>query len=193
MLFGKKQNPELDKFGEVLKKSIKALFMERGELKFSQEPEMVRRDILEYEGRMRADGMEKFNGPTYVATLNYYLNTSDMEKSKAVGVLVVYILQSYMAILMKKLKYPKVDDEDEDALKDSCGTLCNIIGGRYKSDISSNGYQELEMSPFATYRNSASDGVAFCFSEYEKVEISFFLDKEKKMVVEVSMGIVPKR
>ncbi|MFH1359854.1 MAG: hypothetical protein ABIJ41_02320 [Candidatus Omnitrophota bacterium] len=192
-MFGKKSNPELNKFAEYLTKGIKNLFGERGEIKFSKDPEIVKKDIIEYQGRMRTDGMEKFNSPTYVSFLNYFANKADMEKKKALGALVLYVEQNFMAPLMKKLKYPAVNDEDEEALKDSCGTLCNLIGGRFKSEISCQGYAELEMSHFYTYRNSASDGVAFCFSEYEKYEISFTIDNEKRVVVEMTMGIVPRR
>ena len=192
MIFGPKKNPELKNFADLLCQTVTQLFIDRGDIKFSKEPEIVKKDIIEYQGKMRADGMEKFNSPTYVSTLNYYVNAKDMENNKALGALVVYIEQSFMAILMKKLKYPTVDDENEEALKDSCGTLCNIIGGAFKSAISQKGYRELEMSHFLTYRNTASKGVDFCFSEYDKYELSFVIDNEKRMVLEVSMGIVPK-
>jgi len=63
--------------------------------------------------------------------------------------------------LMKLLQYPPVDDESEDAMKDSCGTLCNIIAGRFKSEIVSAGYIELEMSHFRNFRNSSFEGISF--------------------------------
>jgi len=142
---------------------------------------------------MRADGMEKFNDPTFVSTVNYYASVKDMEKHSAVGALVVYVEQSYIVTLLKILKYPPVDDEDENAMKDSCGTLCNIFAGHFKSKISSMGFIELEMSPFFNYRNTASAGVEFCFKEYDKYEASFYFDNKKRLVVEMTMGAIPVR
>ena len=188
------KNKDLEKFADLLLKGTGALFMERGELTFSKPPEKSAVEIVEYKGKMRADGMEKFNNEaTYVSAINYYLNAQDMEKKKAAGVLIVYVLQAYMPRLMKFLKYPPVDDENEDALLDSCGTLCNILAGRFKSEISEAGYIDLEMSHFSTFRNSAVPGVDFCLSEFDAYTASFALENEKRMVLEMSMGIVPRK
>ena len=188
------QNKALEQFVELLIKGTTALFMERGELQFSKPPEKNKKKIIEYKGKMRADGMEKFNQePTYVSAVNYFASAKDMQAKKAVGVVVVYVEQAYLPKLMKLLKYPPVDDESEDAMQDSCGTLCNIVAGRFKSEISSAGYIELEMSHFVTYRNSAFAGVDFCFAEFDMFEINFFLEGQKRMVAETSIGIVPHR
>ena len=74
--------------------------------------------------------------------------------------------------MMKIMKYPPVDEESESAMLDSCGTLSNIIAGRFKSEISQNGYVELEMSHFWNYRNNAFNGVAFPESEYHDFEFT---------------------
>lgn len=184
---------ELEQQTKILNETIKKLFKERGEIEFAKEPVLVKRTIIEYHGRMRADGMEKFNHPTYVAFVNYYVDAKSMEKHNALGALVVYVEQGYIVPLMKKLKYPPIDDEDENAMKDGCGALCNIIAGAYKSAMVTGGYAELEMSHFSTYRNTAANGVEFCFKEWDKYEISYYLDGEKRLVVELTMGAVPQR
>ena len=190
-MFGK-QNSELEKFAELLENGTKALFMERGEITFTK-IEKDRRRIIDYEGKMRADGMEKFdNENTYVSAVNFYGNEKDMSKGKTLGALIVYVEQSYIAKLMKMLKYPPIDDESDNAMQDSCGTLCNIISGRFKSEISSAGYVELEMSHFMNYRNSAFAGVAFCDKEYDMYELRFHIEGAKRMVLDMTMGIVPK-
>ena len=82
-MFFKKQNSELDKFAELLNQGVVALFKERGEIKFTSDPVMERKRLIEFDGRMRADGMEKFeNEPTYVSAVNFYANEKDMEKGK---------------------------------------------------------------------------------------------------------------
>ncbi len=193
MFFLGKKNKELDKFADLLEQGTVALFKERGDLRFSSDPVKSKRRIIEFEGKMRADGMEKFdNEPTYVSAVNFYASERDMEKKKTLGALVVYVEQSYIAKMMKLLKYPPIDDESDAAMQDSCGTLCNIISGRFKSEISSAGYIELEMSHFMNYRNSAFAGVDFCFNEFDMCEISFNLDNVKRLVIDMTMGAVPK-
>lgn len=188
------KNKDLASFAEILQKGTEQLFLERGEVKFSKPPEKATVSITEYKGKMRADGMEKFNNePTYVSAINYYLNAADMAKKKAIGVLIVYVPQVYMPRLMKHLQYPPVDDESEDALLDSCGTLCNILAGRFKSEIVTAGYVELEMSHFMTFRNNAVPGVDFCINEFEAYTINFSLENEKRMVLEMSIGVIPRR
>lgn len=188
------KNKDLQKFADLLVKGMEGLLMERGEIKFTKPPEKVAGAIIEYQGKMQADGMEKYkNEPTYVSTVNYYLNSADMAKKKAVGALIVYVEQTYMPKLMKLLKYPPVDDENENALLDSCGTFCNIVAGRFKSEIASAGYIELEMSHFSTFRNSAVPGVDFCFDEFDFYSVNFFIENDKRIVVDMSMGVVPLR
>jgi len=193
MFFGKK-NPDLEKFADLLVKGVTELFGERGQLQFTKDPQKERNSIIEFEGKMRADGMEKFNNePTYVSAVNYYANEADMQKNKVLGALVIYVEQAYLTKLMRLLQYPPVDDESEEAMLDSCGTLSNIIAGRFKSEISSAGYIELEMSHFRTYRNSAFAGVEFCRNEYDMYTLNFDIDDKKRLVLEMSMGIVPTR
>jgi len=193
MIFGRKQNPDLEKFAELMVRGVTDLFQERGNIAFSSRPVLEKQEIIEYEGRMRVDGMDKFdNEPTYVSAINYYINSKAMEKHDAVGAVVVYVKQEYLAGIMKKLQYPPFDDDSDDELRDSCGTLCNIIAGRVKSEFVKAGYIELEMSHFINFRNSAFDGVEFCSSEYDKYEAMFELDGKKKLVVELSLGIIPK-
>lgn len=188
------KNKDIEKFANILMKGTEGLFAERAEVKFSKPAEKILGTIVEYQGKIQADGMEKFNNEAaYVSAVNYYLNAADMAKKKAVGALIVYVPQNYMAKLMKHLKYPPVDDENENALLDSCGTLCNILAGRFKSEISAAGYIELEMSHFKTYRNNAVPGVDFCSSEFDFYTINYYLENEKRMVFDMTMGVVPLR
>ncbi len=187
-------NKELEKFADILISSMELIFMERGEIKFTKPPEKIRDVIIEYQKKIQADGMEKFkNQATYVSAINFYLNAADMAKKKAVGALIVYVEQSYMPRIMKNLKYPPIDDENENALLDSCGTLCNILAGRFKSEIVAGGFIELEMSHFSTFRNNAVPGVDFCFDEVDFYTVNLFIENEKRVVLDLTMGNVPKR
>jgi hypothetical protein len=194
MFFLKKPNSELEKFAGLLERGVSALFKERGDITFSDQPEKIKKNIIEYNGKMRGDGIDKFNHePTYVSAVNFYKNEKEMAKNKAVGALIVYVQQVYIAQLMRKLQYPPVNDESEDAMLDSCGTLCNIISGRVKTEIASAGYIELEMSHFKNYRNTAFDGVDFCYSEFDMYEINFKIDQVKRLVIDMTIGTLPRR
>ena len=183
---------QLKQIAGILAEAVKAIFAEKSEIKFSKEPVLERKNIIEYQGKMRADGLEKFEGvATYVSAVNFYLTAQDMGKHKAIGALIIYVAQSYIPNVMKTLKYPPIDDEDEKAMRDSCGTLCNIIAGRFKSGLVASGYRELEMSAFSTYRNS-SFNVEFCYKEYDKYEICYYIQDNKRLVTEVTMGALPR-
>lgn len=189
-----KENKELEKIADLLAEGTKALCQERGDIQFSGAPKKKRKRIIEYNGRMRADGMEKFhNQATYVSCVNFYLNEKDLNNEKSIGSLVVYVEQSFIADLMRMLRYPAINDESEQAMLDSCGTLCNIIAGRFKTEISTAGYIELEMSHFSNYRNSAFDGVDFCFNEYDLYTIEFYIKDVKRLALDLTMGTLPRR
>ncbi len=183
---------ELLSYVNLLVNTVKKLFRDRGEVEFSKDPILTKRNIVEYNGRMRADGMEKFNNPTFVAAINFYVDAAAMAKHSALGALVVYVEQDYVATMLKRLKYPPIDDEDNKAMCDACGALCNIIAGAFKSALVAGGYKELEMSHFSSYRNTAPNGVEFCFKEYDKYEICFHIDNAKRLVLELTMAPVPK-
>lgn len=192
-LFGR-QNPDLDNFADILKKSVIALFNERGDIAFSQEPELERKQMIDYEGKIRANGIERFNGEvTYVSAVNFYADAVQLEKRNTLGALIIYVEKSFLPKLMKMLQYPPIDDEIEKAMLDSIGTLCNITAGRFKSEIKNDGYVDLEMSHFINYRNNAVIGIDFCQTEYDYYEMNCFIDGVRRISLDMTMGRVPKR
>ncbi len=176
----------------LLAGAVRKVFEKQG-LKLTAKPILEKKPIIEFMRRMRIFGMEKFPTPTYIASVNFYLNKKEMEHHQTFGVICLYVEQEYMARLIKLLQYPEIDEDDEEQLKDACGALCNLISGQFRSDLSLMGYCEMEMSHFSSYRNSALMGVPFYFKLLEKYEISFFIRNEKRVVMEVSMGPVPRQ
>jgi len=194
MGFFGKRNPELEKFAEILSRSSVALFNERGDIKFSSPPQLTRKNIIEYQGKIRANGIERFNGEvTYVSAVNFYKDVAALEKKNTLGALIIYVEKEYLPKLMKLLRYPPIDDEIEQAMLDSIGTLCNIAAGRFKSEIKSAGYVDLEISHFINYRNSAAVGIDFSSNEYDYYEIDCYIDGHRRICFDMTMGIVPKR
>lgn len=192
-LFGGKKNPDLEKFAEILSRSVVALFNERGEVSFSEKPKLECKQIIEYEGKIRANGIERFDGEvTYVSAVNFYANAAALQKKKTLGALIIYIPKEYLPKIMKLLQYPKVDDEIEQALLDSIGTLCNIVAGRLKSEIKAAGYVDLEISHFINYRNNAVLGIDFCSSEFDCYAMECFINGTRQISFDLTMGVVPK-
>lgn len=192
-LFGK-ENKELGQFAEILQRSIVALFKERGDITFSEKPRLEKKQIIEYEGKIRANGIERFDGEvTYVSAVNFFANAADLKKKKTLGALIVYVQGEFLPKLIKMLQYPPIDDENEQAMLDSIGTLCNIASGRFKSEIKDSGYVDLEMSHFINYRNNAVVGIDFCRSEYYFYEVDCFIDGKRQICFDMTMGPVPKR
>ncbi len=194
MVFGLGGNKELEQYAEVLKRSVIALFKERGNVVFTKPPQLTRRPIIEYEGKIRADGMDKYNNEVaYVSAVNFYSDVAALEKKKPLGVLVVYVQFEFLPRLMKLLQYPPIDDEKEQALLDSIGTLCNIVSGRFKSEIKAAGYKDLEMSHFINYRNNAVVGVSYNPKESEYYEMVCEIEGKRRLAIDLTMSPIPKR
>lgn len=185
------QAKELFYLATLLSNEVKEMLKEQGGIHLSRSPLLAQRPITEFVRRIRIDGMEKFNGPTLVAFVNFYRNVKEMHKTKVLGALVFYVEEAYLPELLKKLQYPAIDYEDEAGLIDACGTLCNIVAGRFKSAMAKVGYKELEMSPFMSFKNTSINGVPFDPSQEFKQEISYEIDQRKRIVVELTMGPVP--
>ncbi len=171
--------------------TTKALFVKMCKANFSEPPTMVRKDILEYNGRMRVSGMEKFNGPTYISFINFYKTTKDMQDHKACGAVILYIEDYSVDKMLKALGFSGFDDEDEKAVADICGQFCSMIGDAFRSDLLSKGFIDLIISPPANYRNIVPAGVEFSFDQYEKHELSFSFWNQKVVVVDFSLCPVP--
>ncbi len=149
-------------------------------------------DIIEYNGRMRCVGMEKFNAPSYVSVVNYYLNPQDLEAHKrAKGALVLYIDFENAGKLFKSLGFSVSEDEDDASMMDAAGEFCNMLGGGFKNEISKLGYLDMSMSAPHNYKNSVMEGVEFSPDQDTKYELSFFYWKRKAIVVEITLAAIP--
>lgn len=174
--------------GEVIRRILK----KRGDIDLSSKPIYTLKPITEFTKRMRVCSIEKFNETTYIATVNFFSSQEDLNNHKAIGAIVLYISEDYLPPLLKRLEYPIVNEDDEEALKDACGTLCNLIGGNFKSGLIQLNYQELVMSHFSTYRNEVLSGVLFDPSQKEKYELSFFIADKKRIMADLTMGKIEK-
>ena len=68
---------------------------------FTKDPQAEEKNIIEYEGKMRVDGMTKFNGPCYISALNVYQSEKDLRQQKTCGVIAMFIKEEFAATLFK--------------------------------------------------------------------------------------------
>ncbi len=155
-------------------------------------PETKEKDIVEYENRIRINGLEKFQAPSYISAINYYLNEADAKRAgKAKGALILYVDVENSGKIYKALALPFPDDEDDASMMNCNGMLCKIIGDAFKNELVNMGYADLFMSAPDNYRSSIVDGVEFSLDQKKMLEFSFFYLKRKSIVVELSLAGIP--
>lgn len=178
----------------VMTDALKAMLWEKAEQEFSSEPIFELQDIVQFNGRMRVDAMEKFNAPTVFSVITFYATKKDMKNEKnALGAMIVYLEQYFVDKMLHIMDYPTLDDEDdEEELKDSCGTIANMIAGYFVAKIQELGFAHLEMSHFKSYVNTAVSGVEFPDNQVIKYEISYFLKRKKRIMIDIAMGAIPR-
>lgn len=196
---GLKHKPSIDKDHEedlftmalALTAATKKVFFEKSDHKFSSEPSINKRDIIQFVNRMRIDAMEKFNATTFLSVVNFYKDPKAMEKNIPLGLIIVYIERTFVPEMLRLFKYPYIDYDNDEEVLDGIGAISNLIGGCFKKELSRLGYIDLEMSHFRSAINSVQDGVDYCKSQTHKYEINFDVDDKKRMVVELVMEPLP--
>ncbi len=182
------ENQDLWLLSKILISAVKKLLAQKGDIYLSQDPIVYEKEIVPFAGRMRIDGLEKFGARTIVSAISFYMDKGHMDSQRALGALVVYIPEDYIARFMWLLGYGRIDEDDEAEILDSCGTAANLIAGFFVKELSSFGYIHLEMSHFETFINSSINGIDFSPAEVVKHEMAFFIRGDKRLVMELTMG-----
>ena len=190
---GPKINPDLEAMAKILNDVITKKFKAQERLVLSQEPTLVKNDIVEYDKKLKVSALDKFNNPGYVAAGNYYLSEKDLAAKKTCGAVVLYILEADIGTFLKAFEYTNFDDENPEEIIPKCYEFGKVIGKEFQQALSANGYVNLCMSEPLGNRNSLPLGVDFSYDQYDKYEISYFVGKIKILVAELTMTIVPKK
>ena len=154
-------------------------------------PESKLTDIVEYGGRMRVGGMEKFDAPSIVSVVNFYSSQSDLEKHKAKGALVLYTELENASKLYKALGFPVSEDEDDSSMRISNGKICALLTEGFKNELSRQGYMELVTSTVGNYKNTVMEGIEYSKDQQTKFEFNFFYWKHKAIVIELTLALIP--
>lgn len=157
----------------------------------TDQPQSKEMDIIEYEGRMRVGGMEKFNAPSFISVVNFYLSTGDRDRHKAKGALVAYVDFENAGKIFNSLGFAIPDDEEDHSMMEACGKFAELLADSLKKELATLGYQDLVMSVPHNYKNSIIEGVEFSADQKIKYEFSFFYWRRKAIVVEITLGNVP--
>ena len=134
---------------------------------------------------MRVNGLDKFNGPNIVGSVNYYLSQQDVKEHNPFGTFIVYIEEGSIEKLYKALGLPKFEDDDLKAICEHTTQLCTELATKLKTKLAGSGYKNLIVENPMSQKNSLSDGAEFPYEEYNYVEVIFDLWKKKTLVVDV--------
>ena len=179
-----------DVLAEVVDKVFKAA---TPPVLFSEKPVIQERDIIEYHGKMRVSGMEIFNGPTYISAVNFYPSAKDQQENKACGAVVMYLEEGNSEILLKALGQKNIDEDDNQAILNSCADGCKIISERFKTELTAKGYGDLFLSAPKNYHNYVPPGIDFSLDQYKKYELNFLIKGRKVLAVDLTMAPIKGR
>ncbi len=171
--------------------AAKLTYEETCKAPFTEAPSKEIKTLIEYDGKMRISGMEKFNGPTVISFVNFYLNDLDKKGGKACGAVVIYYENEMIPKLMKGFKGVSFDEDDENALKEVCGELASVLATNFKNELGRQGYLALLTSAPSSFINTVPGGISFSYDQYEKVEVNFSFWRKKAVVVDVTLTQVP--
>lgn len=172
--------------------AVKKVFFEKSELKFSAEPEIEKKPIIQFVQRMRVEAMEKFNQTTFFSVVHFYKDQVSMQANEPAGFVIAYIERTFVPEMLRLLKYPYIDYDDDNEVLDGTGAIINLIAGQFKKELIRLGYLDLEMSHFKSYINSVPNGVEYPRDQGDKYEIAFQIEDKKRLVVEMVMGPLSK-
>ena len=160
----------------------------------SQEPKIEESEIIEYDGKMRVSGMEKFNASSFVSVVNFYLNQGDMQRQQRPrGALVLFFEAENASKFLKAFGMRFADDEDDKSLMDACGQVCEAVAAEFKAELTRKGYVDLVVSKPHNYKNNVIEGVEYSPDQKTKQTISFFYFKTKTITADLTMAVLPRK
>ncbi|MBF0531948.1 MAG: hypothetical protein HQL23_02505 [Candidatus Omnitrophica bacterium] len=172
----------------ALTNCVQDAFEKKGNVTFSKEAENKERTIIEYNSRMRVFGLEKFGVPCYIAVVNFYLNQQAADGKDTCGTLVLYLEEEIVPNLARAFGQKGPDLEDPEILLEACGEMAKAITGQFKEELRAFGYKDLIASAPQKFKTDIADGVEFPYSERKYHEISFFIQKMKKIVAVICLA-----
>ena len=164
-----------------------------GAISPSEEPKIEESEIIEYDGKMRVSGMEKFNNSSFLSVVNFYLNQGDMQRQKPKGALVLFFEAENTSKFLKAFGMRFADDEDDKSLMDACGQVCEAVAAEFKTELTRKGFVDLVVSKPRNYKNNVIEGIDYSQDQKTKQTVSFFYFKTKAIVGDLTMADLPRK
>ena len=185
----------LNTYIEMLRDIINRLIQKNAKIQFSKDPVIEKRDIVEYNKKMRVSVLEKFNAPGYLSAINYYLTPKDKETRNAAGAFILYIIDSNLKKFFEAtgMAVAGFDDDDLEQVTSKCNQLCQTISDEFCGELKSKGYKDLIASTPISARNTIPEGVDFSFNQYEKCDVSFYIKNIKSLTLEITLPSLKKQ
>ena len=183
----------LNTYTDILKEILMRIFQKYGKFLITQETEIKKHDIMEYNRRMRVSAMEKFNAPGYLSSVSFYRTQKDLDTHHACGALVIHIVEENLKKIFEALGITGFDDDDPEHVIKKNGELCTLVAEEFKKELTAKGYPELVISKPVGARNAIADGVDFGFDQYEKIDMTFSFKNNKILNVEITLTNLPHR
>jgi len=167
--------------------SVEETLVKNYDVSIDGDPVCVERDIIEYNGKWRTFGMEKFNAPCFVSAIHFYLSSKHLKNNDPVGTFILYLKEENIYKLTKVMGFD-IKEDDSEAFLDCAGEIANIIAGQFKNELVGLNFRDLTMSHPQTQKNDISDGVLFDYNQKTYHELSFNFWKDKSLVICMSLS-----
>ena len=167
---------------------VKKIIAQHENLTFSKDPEILERDIIEYDSRLRVSGMEKFNAPCYICLAAFYRSQQDLEAHNAIGAIILYIEEVNAERLFKGLGYRGFHDDNEGEMLEKSGEFLTSIVEQFKPELANLGYKNIVLSPLLKHINTIPEGVEFHYDEHKMHQLTFYLWKEKIFAIDITLA-----
>jgi len=171
---------------ELLKAIIQSSVIDQYGIELSEETDVVQKQMMDYEGRMRTLGLDKFNGLCYLAAVSLYKSEASQEKQDAVGGLIVYVEDEVAERVFKALGQ-KANMDDESILN-AAGAIAKNMAEGLNKQLSAKGFSSLVISEPVPARNDLSNGIPFHKSQYTYYEYDLHIWKQKAVVVALTLA-----
>ena len=182
---------KMDDLAEAVSSALKDVIegiLKKSEINLTQNTEIIQREVIEYNSRMRIVGMEKFNGPCYVCGLSFYKSPENQQKKVAQGAFAFYVNVDCVESLLKKFGHRGFDEEDDEFILDQLGSLTRSMAEAFAVELKNIGYDDLTISEPHKFKNNIPEGLNFPYSFYNYQELAFYAWDKKAMVANVIMA-----
>jgi hypothetical protein len=169
--------------------SSKRVFLKESSVSFSSEPQVEQKEIIEYGGRMRISGLEKFNDACFISATQFYKTEEDLSEKSAIGAMVIYIKGDVADKVFRSFGVKKFDEVDQDSMLEISSEISKKFTTHFLKELQTSGQGSFISSEPIGYVSNALEGVSFSYDETKYCEASFHLFKEKAVVIDVTFAL----